>query len=1112
MPAKKQSEPKPKASKNPPAPSLTNIETVPIPEQQLDAVAVLQRSIQAPRAMSPRYMLRLQRTVGNAAVSQMLRGKPAPSPRSPSTAIQTELTAEQKAANVEKAKLTWGTFSDVEPDYANPALKDTPADSHKMTVAVSKEDLNWDSKFDQLLKHYTKYPLMGPALVFKKVRQKYEKKLNNLKKGINNVGHAWVRLSSYVKDELKELYSFGFYPQKFYDPETEDYQGGYLGFTKAGPGQVRHPDIYHEGDPGKRYYDHKTSQSGYSKAMKLARERMQSPPQYILTSYNCTTFAREVMKRSGGQFPGRGVLPGHIYTPGYLYSALTKSKKAYGYGTQEKSDDKKDDPLAGIIKQVTDETGKRGLESRKQLLKDFKEQEAKKKIFPALISVGFVTEDEVEKLPLIDVRVFFAFRTFQNQGPELLGEKKGAIHRAAVFQRLEQAFKAATQEIYKVVEEGDSMPPPITLSLMGQLSAAGLTRLAKFLNLSEKELLRLRDNLGVTRAVKGGSGARGHKEKTELGHKLKLGEEVLPQLTYTDVVAYSRFRRFFQKGVGKKLTEDMIIKAHKKAKLGKFMEYLSKITEAGLMQLADYLGLDKSDLEYLLYKVRLKFKVTPSQRYFITGTKQNKVTVYAEKSFKRVGDIAGSTKVTALDPIISDGDFIRIRYKPAWNKPDKGGRVLGAHLVKTPQRPKRNALAKIFKRKPPLPPKKQTAIPVPALEPIMGYRELVSKAGLHPSDSELYQKILRYTETWPIWKQSSPGHQWLYSTLTNFRKLITDWQQTYQSKSKKPRQEAIASLGAQVDQTQQMLVARMTGKQLISAAQLERHDPQHRKADILVYCKERWLKTEDGKKWDPDAQPPPPEFYTFVDTLEKTNDPGLEDRVKKYLKGHLWSRDKDAEEKAIRWIETRKAKNQPVIPRIQYLQAEDREQYRLKFNGYNVSNASGPLNVDLIYVMTPGMEFFGKPENKTTQMEFHHSSFLAGAEVGAAGHMMPASNGIIINLESGHYHPTPQHMVNALYGLKRKGVPLEDIIARPVVGQKRQQTMGDGFLALIRAVKAITEDMLDDLIFADTKTVLQELKPFGLTSILSAKRMVGFLEEFRERSRSWLKNLKNLRL
>ncbi|MFO0949729.1 MAG: hypothetical protein U0835_00975 [Isosphaeraceae bacterium] len=79
-----------------------------------------------------------------------------------------------------------------------------------------------------------------------------------------------------------------------------------------------------------------------------------------------------------------------------------------------------------------------------------------------------------------------------------------------------------------------------------------------------------------------------------------------------------------------------------------------------------------------------------------------------------------------------------------------------------------------------------------------------------------------------------------------------------------------------------------------------------------------------------------------------------------------------------------------------------------------------------IYVMTPDGAFYSGSHSVS---RFHHSSFLAAADVAAAGEIQ-ARNGVVtgINNKSGHYLTTVPQLVQALQSLKAANVALERVV------------------------------------------------------------------------------------
>ncbi len=316
------------------------------------------------------------------------------------TAYVDELSRGERLEHAQKTK---GSQPGAAPDYTNPDVQGLEPDEYMVTLAVAQTDTGWYRNI-QALKKAALTKLKGSPWQFlkkifggggedlpkdlarqvlgqqetdweKKTKPEQENLVDKFMQGLHNVGHTWVRLSTYVGGKLQELFSFGMWPRKTFDPESEQTLGGYAGFTSAGPGEVRHPDVAHEGDATKAYYDYKVSAEGFGEALATAVKLYNSPPAYVLTGYNCTAFAREIVKKAGGAFPGEGVLPGFAYTPGNLYWAVMK-EWAEGHKQAHTTD-----KLAGIVKQVGKEQEKRAEQAQEEAKSghEFKESGPPKK-------------------------------------------------------------------------------------------------------------------------------------------------------------------------------------------------------------------------------------------------------------------------------------------------------------------------------------------------------------------------------------------------------------------------------------------------------------------------------------------------------------------------------------------------------------------------------------------------------------------------------------------------------------------------------------------------------------------------------------------------------------
>ena len=122
---------------------------------------------------------------------------------------------------------------------------------------------------------------------------------------------------------------------------------------------------------------------------------------------------------------------------------------------------------------------------------------------------------------------------------------------------------------------------------------------------------------------------------------------------------------------------------------------------------------------------------------------------------------------------------------------------------------------------------------------------------------------------------------------------------------------------------------------------------------------------------------------------------------------------------------------------IQYLTAEERQHYE-------VTVCDGRVLRDQIPYQTPPTSehptiFVWSGDGKlylgsSIVQLFHHSSFLAGEAVLAAGHIKTRADGTIsvINNRSGHYHPGPRQMRSFLEYLQRSGrVDLRQVSYQP---------------------------------------------------------------------------------
>lgn len=97
-----------------------------------------------------------------------------------------------------------------------------------------------------------------------------------------------------------------------------------------------------------------------------------------------------------------------------------------------------------------------------------------------------------------------------------------------------------------------------------------------------------------------------------------------------------------------------------------------------------------------------------------------------------------------------------------------------------------------------------------------------------------------------------------------------------------------------------------------------------------------------------------------------------------------------------------------------YVKEEDLQQYCVTISGNSILDARGKKfkSVQLLYVMSLSNDIYAVPH----QPHWHHSYFLSGKKVKAAGNIVIDNSGYIesISNESGHYTPTFREMIPAL--------------------------------------------------------------------------------------------------
>jgi hypothetical protein len=92
---------------------------------------------------------------------------------------------------------------------------------------------------------------------------------------------------------------------------------------------------------------------------------------------------------------------------------------------------------------------------------------------------------------------------------------------------------------------------------------------------------------------------------------------------------------------------------------------------------------------------------------------------------------------------------------------------------------------------------------------------------------------------------------------------------------------------------------------------------------------------------------------------------------------------------------------------------------RRMYSWHNYNNRQAPLTAhNYIWACSPNGVFYTHDESN---WYFHHTSFLAGGRVIAAGHWWVHDGQLLlINNHTGHYKSTPAHLVNCLSVLDKK--------------------------------------------------------------------------------------------
>lgn len=251
----------------------------------------------------------------------------------------------------------------INPDYTNDTVKDQAPTRFKFSVLVWQENKNyldfqkiraWSMMRNRMRDMFRKTQV-GKLFVRKgktsaEVKQKTARTVASQEAGYanmdpqqqtnaintamsqsNDLGHTWSRLTAYTGDEVKDIYSFGFWPK-----------AGIQRPDQPTEGNVKHPDTVHDDDSPLRVMHYDIPATNYQTALKWADGQVQSPPQYKMIGLNCTSWSRMLAGKAGVSLPSSAnVFPAEpaqgffqsIHSPNRLYGSLGEQK-----GVEDKID------------------------------------------------------------------------------------------------------------------------------------------------------------------------------------------------------------------------------------------------------------------------------------------------------------------------------------------------------------------------------------------------------------------------------------------------------------------------------------------------------------------------------------------------------------------------------------------------------------------------------------------------------------------------------------------------------------------------------------------------------------------------------------------------------
>jgi hypothetical protein len=252
----------------------------------------------------------------------------------------------------------------IAPDYSNSTVKDQAPTRFKFTVLVWLQNQNYlymqkvrawtmarntlrsaahsagvgnllgirkaKTSAEMKTKTARKVAELDPAFAAKQDAEKAAQ-IKLIEGQTREMGHTWSRLTAYAGDEVKDIYSFGFWPANGISRPDE-----------ATEGDVAQPDHEHDKDSPLRVMHYDIPAKNYKAALRWADGQVQNPPQYKMIGLNCTSWSKLLAGKAGVSFPSSGnVFPAQP-AQGFMQRIFSPNKAYNDIGKQDGFEDKID--------------------------------------------------------------------------------------------------------------------------------------------------------------------------------------------------------------------------------------------------------------------------------------------------------------------------------------------------------------------------------------------------------------------------------------------------------------------------------------------------------------------------------------------------------------------------------------------------------------------------------------------------------------------------------------------------------------------------------------------------------------------------------------------------